>query len=144
MNYPLPAHVRRYLDANPHTTTPELAAALDIGYASAAVYRSRWRVQQCATGPEQVWVTVVEVRITEEGFAVTYREPGRPLRDDGQSDQHRVARVRGDEQGPGRQGNPVADVADPAGGQQPAEARAHAGGRDALGDPAHEGRTLPN
>jgi hypothetical protein len=69
----LPARVADYLDAYPAISSAQLAAALDVGYATASVYRSRWRAQQRATEPEKVYATILGVRVAEDGFTVRYR-----------------------------------------------------------------------
>ena len=70
------------------------------------------------------------------------QEPGQPLGDRGQRDQHGAAGQGCDQQGTGGQHDPVAEVADPARGQQPPEAATHPGRRHQLRNPAHSRTSL--
>ena len=63
------------------------------------------------------------------------QQHGQVLGEHRQRHEQRVARQRRDEQRPGGQGDPVAEVGDDGRGQQPAEAPAESGRRDGLGDP---------
>lgn len=71
----LPQRAVEYLSEHAGATNAQLAEALDLGHATAVVYRSRFRAQQRASGPEWITALVTEVRLTEDGFSVTFCDP---------------------------------------------------------------------
>jgi hypothetical protein len=91
------------------------------------------RAQQIDGDDDEPPVEAVRQRAREQAE----QQPRELLQQDRRCDEQRVAGLRGDQQRAGREGDAVAEVRDPGGGEQPAEAGPEACRCHDLPDAAH-------